>query len=286
VAAPPDPAPAPAAADGVGIHWLTLRFSDPEVERDFQADRAPGALANGRISFAVGIVLYAAFGALDPHIIPEAVGVAWIVRYAVVIPLAALLIGSSFLPGVARRLEWGNAFVTLLAGAGIVLMAARATGLGRELYYAGLLLVSTFTYTFLRLRFANATLVSWAMAAIYLASIPLAGGPTGAVLVNNLFFLVAFNVMGMSACYSMERSTRRDYLQRRTIAEQAERLAEALGKVKVLSGLLPVCAWCHKVRSDGGYWQKIEAYVTAHSDASFTHGICPDCLERIGAEQD
>ena len=48
-------------------------------------------------------------------------------------------------------------------------------------------------------------------------------------------------------------------------------------EIKTLSGLLPVCAWCRKVRDDEGYWDQIESYVAAHSDASFTHCICPDC---------
>jgi hypothetical protein len=58
------------------------------------------------------------------------------------------------------------------------------------------------------------------------------------------------------------------------------RLQEALANVKTLKGLLPVCSWCHKVREDEGYWQQIETYVAAHSDATFTHGICPDCRAR------
>ncbi|MFO0585466.1 MAG: hypothetical protein U0229_24555 [Anaeromyxobacter sp.] len=47
-----------------------------------------------------------------------------------------------------------------------------------------------------------------------------------------------------------------------------------------LSGLLPVCAGCRRVRSDAGYWQQIESYVSAHTDATFTHGLCEDCLHR------
>lgn len=55
---------------------------------------------------------------------------------------------------------------------------------------------------------------------------------------------------------------------------------EALDDVKVLRGLLPICAWCKNVRSDKGYWTKIEAYISANSDASFSHGICPECLKK------
>jgi K+-sensing histidine kinase KdpD len=54
-------------------------------------------------------------------------------------------------------------------------------------------------------------------------------------------------------------------------------LTEALAEVKKLSGLLPICAWCKKIRDQEGKWHPIEDYVTEHSDADFSHGICPEC---------
>jgi len=58
-------------------------------------------------------------------------------------------------------------------------------------------------------------------------------------------------------------------------------LAEALKDIKTLSGLLPICANCKSVRHDDGYWKKIEAYMEEHSEARFSHGICPDCVETL-----
>jgi hypothetical protein len=72
--------------------------------------------------------------------------------------------------------------------------------------------------------------------------------------------------------------------------EEAERmrliqeLTETLGHVKTLSGLLPICASCKKIRDDEGYWQQVETYIMAHSDADFTHGICPECSQRVYAQ--
>jgi hypothetical protein len=62
------------------------------------------------------------------------------------------------------------------------------------------------------------------------------------------------------------------------------RVQEAVRELKVLSGLLPICAWCKKIRDDGGYWSKIEAYLSARTNAQFTHGICPDCAAKMTAE--
>ena len=62
------------------------------------------------------------------------------------------------------------------------------------------------------------------------------------------------------------------------------RLAEALEHVKTLQGLLPICAWCKRIRDDKGYWDQIEAYFHKSTGADFTHGICPQCLEKAHAE--
>ncbi|HXB55592.1 MAG TPA: two-component regulator propeller domain-containing protein [Vicinamibacteria bacterium] len=65
--------------------------------------------------------------------------------------------------------------------------------------------------------------------------------------------------------------------------ELQRRVSEELAQVKVLRGLLPTCAWCKKVRDDAGYWNEIEAYIADHSEAEFSHGICPACKERFNA---
>jgi PAS domain S-box-containing protein len=58
-------------------------------------------------------------------------------------------------------------------------------------------------------------------------------------------------------------------------------LQAALTKVKTLKGLLPICANCKKIRDDHGYWQRVEEYIRDHSDAEFSHGICPECAKRL-----
>ncbi len=60
-----------------------------------------------------------------------------------------------------------------------------------------------------------------------------------------------------------------------------EELKTAQAEVKTLSGLLPICAGCKKIRDDQGYWNQIETYIARHSDATFTHGLCPECLARL-----
>ncbi len=60
-----------------------------------------------------------------------------------------------------------------------------------------------------------------------------------------------------------------------------EELTKALSEIKTLSGFLPICSSCKKIRNDEGYWEQLEAYITEHSGAEFTHSICPSCAEKL-----
>lgn len=67
----------------------------------------------------------------------------------------------------------------------------------------------------------------------------------------------------------------------RELAERNAELIEARDKIKVLSGLIPICAGCKKIRDDDGFWGHVERYIMQHADVRFSHGICPDCAMRL-----
>ena len=77
----------------------------------------------------------------------------------------------------------------------------------------------------------------------------------------------------------------KDITDRKRAEAERERtirdLQRALAQVRTLSGLLPICSGCKKIRDDQGYWQQIESYIRDHSEADFSHGVCPDCTERL-----
>ena len=73
-------------------------------------------------------------------------------------------------------------------------------------------------------------------------------------------------------------ATKRD-LQQKTMD-----LQDALDLVNLLSGYLPICASCKKIRDDKGYWQAVENYISSHSEAKFSHGICPECIKKLYPE--
>jgi phosphoserine phosphatase RsbU/P len=68
------------------------------------------------------------------------------------------------------------------------------------------------------------------------------------------------------------------------LSDKVQKLEKALSEVKTLSGLIPICASCKKIRDDLGFWNQVEAYISDNSDARFTHSICPDCVKKLYPE--
>jgi hypothetical protein len=96
------------------------------------------------------------------------------------------------------------------------------------------------------------------------------------VIVLAGFFLFVIILVGL---FELERQKNITYQARIT-----QNLQIALAEVKELSGMLPICASCKKIRDDTGYWAQLETYIMEHSKAAFTHSICPDCFRRLYPE--
>lgn len=79
-----------------------------------------------------------------------------------------------------------------------------------------------------------------------------------------------------------------DITKRKEVEADREKLVsklqDALNKIKTLKGIIPICAACKKIRDDKGYWNQIESYIKEHSEADFSHGICPECAEKLYPE--
>jgi len=89
-------------------------------------------------------------------------------------------------------------------------------------------------------------------------------------------------VVGMMASFI-------DITKRKVLEEEREKLVDklqrAIKKIKKLQGLIPICAWCKKIRDDKGYWHQVEEYIHKHTKADFTHGVCPECDRRYLSEK-
>lgn len=85
---------------------------------------------------------------------------------------------------------------------------------------------------------------------------------------------------------AMEENRKQIEDYNRDLKKTVQDLEQSLAEVKTLSGLLPICSYCKKIRDDGGYWNKLEEYFSSRADTTFSHSICPDCLKRYYPEYD
>ena len=82
--------------------------------------------------------------------------------------------------------------------------------------------------------------------------------------------------------------TARDVTEHRRVDEEREKLMgelqKSLSEIKILRGMIPICAWCRRVRDDDGFWKKVEEYISEHTEAEFSHGICPECIKKVAKD--
>lgn len=93
------------------------------------------------------------------------------------------------------------------------------------------------------------------------------------------FFFV--NVCGLWISWRMHTDRRTQFDLLLTEKHLAHELKTAIENIKTLKGLLPICSSCKKIRDDEGYWHQVESYIHEHTEAKFSHGICPDCMESL-----
>lgn len=99
-----------------------------------------------------------------------------------------------------------------------------------------------------------------------------------ALLILGFLFFTSVNVA------SWNRLLLKIKQQRDRLDTAHSELSEKSSQLKILRGLLPICAGCKKIRDDGGYWNQLEVYIDRHSEATFSHGLCPACLEAAMSE--
>ncbi|MBA3010924.1 MAG: hybrid sensor histidine kinase/response regulator [Desulfobacula sp.] len=225
------------------LNPLFLHFSGPfrHLEILYQQDYLKRSLTHIRISLILACCLYGLFGVLDAILLPEEKYYIWAIRYGLVCPVLLLVPILSYFKGVQQWIQPILAGLIIIGGTGIILMILIAPPPVSYSYYAGLILIFIFGYTFSRARFIWASLGAWLVVLLYeIAAIGIAQTPWPIITNNNFFFLSA-NIIGMLACYSIELYDRRAFFLTRLLIEEKENLrtvklaeAEKINAQKIL----------------------------------------------------
>ena len=208
-----------------GLERFRLRFSDPALEDTFREDRFRHNVWNIRFAFLAGIALWIVWGVLlQPHILALADRrLDTLMRYGIFIPLLVIGFALTFTPLFRRMWQSMTVIVATLTLLLWVYYASNILTLPAEYGYVGIILITAFTYTLLRLRFILVGLVTVIGIAAYL---PYAFTARYVVEVSQIiaaFFLFSFGFLGCVAAYRMERYARRVFLRERELQQERER---------------------------------------------------------------
>jgi PAS domain S-box-containing protein len=214
------------AWEDVELNLLTLSFPK-NYEAFFKEEHFKKSLRHVRIAVLLSIIFFGIFGILDAWIVPEAKYQLWLIRYAIYCPFALSVLIFSFNKYFKKYMQVCIASVVVLAGFGIIAMILLAPQSGNNSYYAGLILVFIFGYTFFKLDFIYATaagimiVIAYEVAAIWLTQTPIP------ILINNNFFFLTGNLFGMFACYSIELYSRKEFLQAQLLETEKKKVKHA-----------------------------------------------------------
>jgi hypothetical protein len=270
---------------------LIAHSSSQDSARDAAATMAsPGSVATHRRQFVLVQALVMIFLSFQILFSPNSL-LAFETQELVVLGLMAATACSMFLPLRMWESPWLIGSVVLFDTAVTTYIFYLSGNTGSDLYmvYFLILLIAAFASTLKQM-----IGLSLILCAAYGGNLFLMTGYTGAELMGHLLRIPVLLILATFYGVTVE-TVRKERIRGtglldtifalRRSEEERERLIhelqEALANIKTLSGMLPICASCKKIRDDKGFWNQIETYIKAHSDAKFTHGICPECADKL-----
>lgn len=212
------------------LNRLTLSYSGviQKYERDFRNDYFTRSLNPFRFSLILAIFFFGIFAFLDALLLPELRNLFWFIRFGIITPILLTVIFYSFSASFKRFMQPVILLIMYLTGLAIIVMIIFAANIADHYtYYAGLILIFIFGYTFIKARFIYATIAGWSIVASYeIGAIWLSETPIE-VLINNNFFFVSANVIGMFISYFMEHSARWDFYMQILLEKEQEKVKSA-----------------------------------------------------------
>ena len=212
------------------LNRFTLSFSGPsrEYEKAFREDYFDRALNPMRFSLVLAILFFDIFAFLDALLLPELKNLFWFIRFGVITPLLASVILFSFSTAFRKYMQPMLSLLMYLTGLAIIVMLTYAANVaGHYTYYAGLILIFIFGYTFIKARFIYASVAGWSIVISYEISALWISDTPFEVLINNNFFFISANVIGMFINYFIEYSARRNFYMRMLLEKEQKKVKSA-----------------------------------------------------------
>lgn len=259
--------------DKYEYHRLFLNFRDKDIETLYRKKTVAQTLVFSRICWLIVIVLGGFFASLDKISFGDKASQVLIFRLLLLI-FSAFMILLSFSKKIQDHMDLSGAFFVSSVGLFSIYLTTHGDPESFNLYVCGVIMAfsGVFIQTGIGFRYNfYALIIGIVMMDIALGII----APISKLnfIVYNFFIPTVAGIIGF-ASYLVEKVSRDNFVT-------SIKLEESLDQVKVLSGFLPICSNCKKIRDDEGYWDQVETYISKHSDAEFTHSLCPSCSDML-----
>jgi signal transduction histidine kinase/ActR/RegA family two-component response regulator len=215
--------------DPLSLSFLTLSYTGSlkQYEKGFQEDYFERSLKPFRFSLFLSMVFYGAFAFLDAVTVPTLKEVFWLIRFGIVFPVLTGVYIFSYSRFFKKYMQFVISCIMFITGFGIIIMIIYAAQVENYSYYAGLILIFIFGYTFIRARFIYASIAGWSIVILYeISAIWLSHTPP-VILVNNNYFFISSNIIGMFISYFLELSARKEFYMRILLEQEKENVKTA-----------------------------------------------------------
>ena len=268
--------------DAPALHTISNRFRSPDQETAFRNWDLPDSRTRLRALAVVGGVGILGFARADYLFFGMEAPFAWLLTVRIGFAIASLVLFLK-IPQIERP-----GLFELLAGAWTTIIVALALAANWTrppdylMHIAIDVLVILVVHAYIPNRWPMALVAGLAYSIGDVAVLQLARAPAAAIATNAYYLsLVTANVLGFLMWRRLQISRRAMFHALSQEVRLRESLERSLTEVKVLRGILPICAQCKRVRDDGGFWQQVEVYFRDRADVDFSHGLCPTCLPQF-----
>jgi signal transduction histidine kinase/ActR/RegA family two-component response regulator len=211
------------------VNYLTLTFTDNlyQCEKEFQDDYFKRSLNPFRFSLILSMIFYGAFAILDAATVPTLKEMFWFIRFGIVFPVLIVVYIFSYSRLFKKYMQFIITCIMFITGFGIIIMIIYAAKVENYSYYAGLILIFIFGYTFIRARFIYASIAGWSIVILYEISAVWISHTPATILVNNNYFFISANIIGMFISYFLELSARKEFYMRILLEQEKENVKSA-----------------------------------------------------------
>lgn len=215
--------------ESLSINFVTLAFTGKlaKYEQPFLDDYYLKTVNHFRFSMVLAAVFYGSFAFLDARLFPDLKEKFWLIRFGVIFPLLLLIYGLSFTKSFKRYMQWAIAFIMFCTSFGIIVMINLGSEKENYSYYAGIILIFIFGYTFTRARFIYASISGWSIVLAYEISVFGYSNTPVETIVSNNFFFIGANLIGMFISYFIELTSRTEFYSRMLLEHEKENVKMA-----------------------------------------------------------